>query len=125
MPHRVSALSLRCMCLQNISHNLEYICYGLKRTDPALNMFLNHGCYEAIQFCDSPLSSLPANLLSELFCVTSSLRPCPHHVLHLLIQPCLEYFRIPQNTNKRTALNILAMRCRSITHLDIPHCKVG
>ena len=125
MPQRRSALSLKEICLQQISDKLELICFGVERTDPALKTFLQKGYYEAIQFSDSPLSWLPASLLLELLCVTGQHHPCPHHVLHLLIQPCLTTFTIPQNTNKRSALKLLVLRCKNLSYLEIPQCKVS
>ena len=125
MPQKNSALSLKEICLQTISDKLELICYGVERTDPSLKTFLRRGYYENIEFPDSPLSWLPTSLLSELLCVTGRVRPCPHHVLYLLIQPNLTTFRLPQNTNKRTALRLLSMRCKKLICLEIPQCKVS
>ena len=125
MPQRISALSLKEICLQTISDKLERICYGVERTDPSLKTFLRRGYYENIEFSNSPLSWLPSSLLSELLCVTGQIRPCPHHVLYLLVQPNLTKFSLPQKTNKRTALRLLSMRCKNLTCLEISDCKVS
>ena len=124
MPQKKSALSLKQICLQKISDKLELICYGAERTDPTLRTFLETGLYQNIHFSTLPLSWLPPSLLHSLLSMTAMCRPCPHHVLHLLIQPHLTTCKISQNMNTRTSLKLLALRCKHLTCLEIPNVKV-
>ena len=124
MPQRKSALTLKEICLQNISDKLELICYGAERTDPTLRTFIESGLYENIDASACPLSCLPSPLLSELLSVAGRTRPCPLHILHILIQPNIRMCKLTQTMNTRAALKRVSMRCRNLTCLDIPHYKV-
>ena len=118
------ALSLRKLCMINISVNFELICYGLERTNPKCKKFIEN-VIENVELSDLPLSYLPSSILYDLLDVTSKERTCAHHILPLLLQPHLRRCKIPPKINTRTAFKLLASRCGNLTHLEIPFCKVN
>ena len=124
MPQKRSALSLKELCMRYIGSKLELLCYGVERTDPLLATFLRRGYYEAIDLQNLNISSLPANLLTDLLKMTDHVRTLPHHVLHMLIQPGLISVKMPKNTNKRSFLNLLELRCSHLQYVDLAHTKV-